>query len=428
MQYNAMVLIEYLREHYAGYDAKAFSDMHSDMKKLGIRASYESFEIADKTRRVIFSSSGQRRITEMSSEANGLILLNTAGKWSPLVIPPRTLRSNIDANFVSENFDKFEIRKVRDGTIINMYWYDGWRIATTKGYDVTDIRWSRQTYGQILAEVLENVGFDLYEKLDKARSYTFGFKHPEFHPFDDGKRYDFWFVQSVVVEEEKFNPTNPGVDFPMQEMAVVDSLRTMFRNLKGALQSFLDDGDVNFGYIMRCSDVPVEHSSMLLESSLLQKIRNLHYGNRLVYEANQLRRDRNRHIIIKAFLNPHGHELFIKLFPVHTPTYRTLQSIANDLVKSTVLRFNMPKTAKKLESMPKDIQKWGMVLREKFETESNLRPGSENFKQAIASFVIDDAFNNIFYSVLEGIESSDASGKGANEPKTAEAAPAEAQK
>lgn len=399
-----MALLKYLRENHTEYDAPAFANLHVDMKRHGIKVTYESFDVADAERRVIFSSSGQRKITEMTSEANGMVLLNVKGKWSPLVIPFRTMRTDIDFDFVSVNLDKYRVMKVKDGTIINLYWYDGWKISTSKGYDVTDLAWKKSTYMQVLSEVLQHTGWDnLFDLLDKKKSHTFGFRHPEFHPMD-GKPYDFWYVQSVVVEDEKFSPAPPDAKFPTQEEVVIESLPVVFRNLKDSLDVFLDSGSVNFGYIIRGEGVPAEHASMFLESALMKKVRILHYNNRVVHNANQLARDVNTHIVLSGFLNPDAHKLFITLFPKYEPIYEKLQHITKQLIRSTTWHFGLPQTAKKIEALPENIQKAGLLLKCKFVEASGIRPGSPSFKSQIAEFILDDKFSAVFYDILTAPE------------------------
>ena len=54
----------------------------------------------------------------------------------------------------------YDIYKVYDGTLINLYWWEtenSWKISTTKGYDVTELKWSEITYENAFHSILKNV-------------------------------------------------------------------------------------------------------------------------------------------------------------------------------------------------------------------------------------------------------------------------------
>ena len=105
--------------------------------KKNIKSSYSKSNIE----RIIFYPKFKGYKLDLSDsvvrECNGYIF--DIKKNKPLVIPTNVLSNNINYNFIEKNINLYNIYKVYDGTIINLYWWDvenSWKISTVKGYDV----------------------------------------------------------------------------------------------------------------------------------------------------------------------------------------------------------------------------------------------------------------------------------------------------
>lgn len=231
-----------------------FEDARKALYKLGIKTSYDS-------NRVIFNTmhSYKNNLNNIyAQECNGLILERDT--WKPLCVPTRTLRYNINDS-VSNSFlhqGLYNIFKVQDGTCFNLYYYQPtveeveeveeveqltksidklsmvdktsvnqpmpnallpltesmpdltarWVISTASGYEMNNVRWENKTYLELISECLSqiNLSWDAFTSaLDKTNCYSFGFKHPEFHHFNEGRNfplYKLWFIQSVDLNTE----------------------------------------------------------------------------------------------------------------------------------------------------------------------------------------------------------------------------------
>ena len=184
-------------------------DKRSIFFKKNIKSSYSKSNIE----RIIFYSKFKGYKLDLSDpivrECNGYIFNIKNNK--PLVIPTNVLSNIINYDFVDKNINSYDIYKVYDGTIINLYWWEkenSWKISTTKGYDVTELKWSEITYENAFHSILENIynllPNDFYSQLDKKCCYTWGFNHPKFHPFWEGKDNQkgyIWFVQSCDMSD-----------------------------------------------------------------------------------------------------------------------------------------------------------------------------------------------------------------------------------
>ena len=186
-----------------------FEDARKALYKLGIKTSYDS-------NRVIFNTmhSYKNNLNNIyAQECNGLIL--EMDTWRPLCVPTRTLRYNINDS-VSNSFlhqGLYNIFKVQDGTCFNLYYYQHtveqvkpltesmpdltarWVISTASGYEMNNVRWENKTYLELISECLSqiNLSWDAFTSaLDKNNCYSFGFKHPEFHHFNEGRNFPLY--------------------------------------------------------------------------------------------------------------------------------------------------------------------------------------------------------------------------------------------
>ena len=105
-------------------------------------------------------------------ECNGLILEQKT--WRPLVVPPKTLRFNIDTDASNRYLHQglYHIYKAQDGTCFNLYFYGNkWVISTARGHTMNDVKWNNsKTYQEIITECLEKIGLsweDFINQLNK---------------------------------------------------------------------------------------------------------------------------------------------------------------------------------------------------------------------------------------------------------------------
>ena len=344
----------YLKEQNLSGDAESIEKIRADFKRYGIKVSYSADE---KDRRVIFSATQQQKHAEFDSfvsECNGLIL--RAGTWEPLVIPPHSLKSNIQADAVNAGIARgeYDIMEAMDGTLINLYFYDNaWRISTAKGFDVTYLKWNTRVYLHVFKEVLAACGVDVdafYASLDQCTSYTFCFTHPDFHPFWKmrANNMKIVFIQSAELATERISTNNPFPNIPSQKMVLgIKNIGTLFKALPAAMDDYLKGKEPNFGYILRVKSGvenpdTLAYGHIFLESRLLQTIRNLYYNGRHTMAAREKKYDLEKYIVINSFLDKRVNTQFLQLFPQYLSAFETLEAISVKLITKMISILDCP--------------------------------------------------------------------------------------
>lgn len=404
---------------------KSPANIRAALYKYGILATYESFKSESKkdknslnpNRMIFYTSKNQRFVNSTETpnlwvEANGLIIDTTSLK--PVVIPTMSLMHNINARAVNTNLVNglYDIYPANEGTTFNLYYWEplgSWRISTSRSMDATDSNWGNTTYVDILEELLFTSGGTLesfYESLDKTKCYTFGFKHPSMHAFYEGSGkaiYRLWFIQSAncttyevsykpdTAEQsamfDKFNiACQKKVDFSDN----MPHLAKLTKYTNAALNNFLTSNLVDYGYILRSRN-PARtgvNSNILLESTLLQKIRHLYYHSSYNEIAKQMNYDREKYTIVHSYLDMNTHMLFIQLFPQYSMQYDQLGEITTQLVRS-VMTYAEHKT---------DSDKTIVYIYDTLNKKYRLNPKDKNLAKIISSYILTTNFVDIYYN------------------------------
>jgi hypothetical protein len=410
----------YLKEQKYSGDNKDIGKLRADFKTWGIKVSYSPDE---KNRRVIFSSTKQHRqsgeFDAYVSECNGLIL--QAGTWNPIVIPPRTFKSNVKVDVVNAGFARgeYEVFEASDATMVTLYYFDkSWRMSTVKGFDVTYLKWNNKVYNQAFKEVLRVKGVDVgefYNSLNKKSCYTFCFTHPEFHPFWRGlPKEDILnvnFVQSVELDSSAVNRTNPFDENQITNQVQVNkftNVRDIFKELPRSLKGFSNNQNVCFGYILRYKeDVEITqenamYSHVFLESRLLQTIRRLYYNGQYSLTAREKNMDRTKVIIVNSFLDKKVNEIFIKLFPQFQVDFDRLEQISVKLITKIIdiQTYNSQTEEKEAVAPTESVDKLtssAEFLLNAFNKVYTLNVKARDSARIVSSFILEPAFVDIFY-------------------------------
>lgn len=338
-----------------------YQEIREQLYKKGIYVSYENMDgssdtspAGNKTKRFIFTSSKRSRnenISKIALESNGLIL--EAPSWKPIVIPPTSPRNIVDtktANKLLHN-NLYDIYYIEDGTIVNLYFYNNeWVISTAKGINVNNVIFNNLPYAQMFNEALEQIGInvdDFYSKLNKANCYTFGFKHPDLHPFMEFKDTPItkvWFVQMVVdvVSYESLskvirNSPIPGIPNHRLTKFPIKSMKTLYSALKNAYNDFVNKKRINYGFMLVAKN-PAEfvdhpdYTSLLLESGLMNYIRNLWYDSSYTNFIKSREYNRVETILLNSFLDINRNSIFNVLFPQYNDFFNELERMETYIV------------------------------------------------------------------------------------------------
>lgn len=330
--------------------AENFDAARKALHVLGIKSSY------DKTR-MIFSTlhTHKNNLANIyAQECNGLIL--ELGTWKPLMVPPRSLRFNIDTEASNSYLHQglYHIYKAQDGTCFNLYYYDNkWVISTAKGYEMNNVKWNDSTYQELITECLSKLPVPLTwdeftSKLDTKYCYSFGFKHPNFHRFFEGTKqpvYKMWFIQSVNLDENSDNylwaSDKPPVDqFPQQEYYTtpVGNLKELYRISMDALDNYVKKGEVCYGFILRSVtfETTGHHSDLFVESSLMRCIRKSWYENSIIDLCHSNQWNKETAITLNAYLDSDFYETFLYLFPQYQSHFDKYSSKIQEVVKAMI--------------------------------------------------------------------------------------------
>lgn len=297
--------------------------------KQGILSSYSP----DDGRIICYTSKNDRFRTiapgNMWGECNGFIY--DIEQKKALVIPTYSCKTHVNTQIINSNIsnDKYDIYKINDGTIINLYYYEPegkWEISTTRGYKMSEQSWDGMTYTEMVNKSItrsHNMSFKtLCDKLDKNLCYTFGFKHPHMHPFREGSNHDvynFWFIQSVNPENSNFHNLPRDLHINVQEkIDNVNNIKILYGILKRSLEIFKSSGQVNYGFILRRNDCIV-NDNIILESALMQKVRHMVYSKSV--RSHFANSDSTNLRGVVNYFNINTKSLYLQLFPQDNDIY-----------------------------------------------------------------------------------------------------------
>lgn len=312
-----------------------------------------------KVKRIILTT--KRNEANFSKEifryCNGLVI--DYETWKVLCLPVQMCALRYKNNHIIAKLPKYKIYEMKDGTIINLYYYESsWRMSTTNAYEVNNNKQfgSTKTYYEALNEILKSYPDFVLDKLNINKTYTFGLKYKEFHPFLN--KNELWGIQTSSIENQTITQVRTVKGLPKQrELCFADNNkkslnRSNFYKLidknKNALNNYLTDYEVHYGYILRSDDGDFV-SNIMIESTLMKKIRQLIYNHpKKLARATKFESDNQKQVdggriksymILRSYIGE-SKKLFLKLFPQYINYYEKYDELFNSLSKkiTTALR------------------------------------------------------------------------------------------
>tara|TARA_A100001015_G_scaffold317155_1_gene433328 strand:- start:16 stop:840 length:825 start_codon:yes stop_codon:yes gene_type:complete len=196
----------------------------------------------------------------------GVILGLENNKYRIISYQPKPPLNQFRRNNVVEvmNREQKQIRIIQatDGTTVTLYWLNNkWVISTHRGYEVNNLKWMGYTYQYLLDDVLSSYMNFSYDKLNKNKCYTIGFKHSFNHPFLEGKKdikyieKKAWFIQSIDINRFNLDTSScvtydEDIGLPLQRTVPFMDLRTLYIKANNAYNNYIKNGNVNYGYII----------------------------------------------------------------------------------------------------------------------------------------------------------------------------------
>ena len=274
----------------------------SQLSKRGIKCNYDPLT-SDTHRVLLYSSRYNSKNYELASECNGIIF--DYDTWEILCFPPELPNDNFDDKEVGKNFDQYDLFWAEDGTVVNLYCYNGsWRISTARGIDQNNVNWRLVSY----LDAVTAAGLD-FTLLDTSKCYTFGFTHPQMH---FTKKTHLWYISSWSPETGRIW-VEPDLPFAVQRPATSSS----WTDLLEMLNTEYSAENPVWGVIMRSRD-PTKtgpNSTLLLESSTMRHVRMLDYDRSLGQEAKELDIPLDEYRFTVSLLDEHKYPAYLDIYP-----------------------------------------------------------------------------------------------------------------
>ena len=182
-------------------------------------------------------------------KCRGLIMRKSDNKVV-CIPPPKSENINEFLNDVDENWGDVEVEEFIDGTMINIFYHDEWRISTRSCIGGKN-RWaSQKNFNQMFMESSQNMNFDA---LDKNCCYTLVLKHQDnrivkkynscsvslvsvFNLKDDIIRLNISDVQSLLKEQD--------INFDIPEKYTFNTYEEALKNANQGWDKYQDQGYV----------------------------------------------------------------------------------------------------------------------------------------------------------------------------------------
>ena len=299
-------------------------------------------------------------------EANGLIIdvINV----KPLVIPTKSFISHYDRKILNEfiESDTYDLFKIEDSTIINLYYFDKWIISTNRGIEMNNTVFNSYSYMEMLTEILNKKNIDIdefFDSLDKNKCYTFNIKHNCIHKFNTED--NIWFINSTILDDISQNITdnyqNPKSSNVSQTVDTIENpiisqlsliqirepipmmtLNDIININNDSLHNYLSEKKIDYGFIIKSKypDKTGVYSNVIFESHLLERIRNLIYNSKFTKLAKENKINHDLAVCLSAYLDINNRNLFIKLFPQFMDIYNKLDIIVEKLIFNIITYNN----------------------------------------------------------------------------------------
>lgn len=294
-----------------------------------------------KQRVILFAE--RRNITPLSKACGGLVFEYPG--WEVLARGPPLISISGGTKNLAKNLEQYKIYKIQDGTVVTLYYYGGWQMASMHGIDVSSYQWMGDiTYAQALAKIMAIEGWSL-DSLDTTLQYTIGFRHHHFHPLRKDPEAS-WLIQvsrgaTIIANGE--SPMHVAglkwqtpVQIPRFETngRKTNNLAWMRSENETALSNYVSSNgeEIHYGYLLRH---PTKED-FLLESSLHTFVRRTIYDlpRHGLTAANRI-----DYIIVRAYLSYKHRYDFRIVFPQFENRIKSIDGIFDKLHREVMDRL-----------------------------------------------------------------------------------------
>ena len=225
-----------------------------------------------------------------------------------------------------------------DGTIFNLYFYNGrWQIGSRNGYSIGKYQCVGDiTYKEIIDNVLSLYPDFQYNRLNKNKCYTLGFRHSDFHQFVENSDSQFinaraWFVQSVDIKKlnngEIAITNKETIGLPYQSKVMFENKEQLLNSASTAMADYIANRNhINYGYII---------GSVYVESSLMENIRKMFYE-----DISNDRTNIKRYRLFTHTLTTERRELYNVLTGTNLSVFKDIDGKLSTLIDAGAVVYN----------------------------------------------------------------------------------------
>jgi len=308
----------------------------------------------DEYRLVLGINSHKRLMSKLQNECNGVVI-SSLGRVLAYPPPAFTECLSKDVNKkMAENF--YDIYRVDDSTIVTLYYWDTkWAIASSKGYDVSTLRWiGKRTYAEVIYDLavrlypgfveatgisLENGRLSFKNVLEVSKSYTIGFRHHDFHPLKaDAENLKVLAIADLETLQFDNDARLPFIGFQeriLESFASLDEIKAAnhdaLANAVTAADSYFETGAIanfNYGYILRAKD---RSESVLIASNLLATMRKIYAAPPRELSSELRPENRFEYSVARAYLTITDKNDFISLFKDWKPRFDAYDELIENI-------------------------------------------------------------------------------------------------
>ena len=345
-----------------GYENDYENDYENNYEIYNEDNYIHDIQMYEKINRLAFSTNKEENAkTLLCYECNGLVM--DTRTWNVISLSPPLLNHYFNYNVVNNllSQDLYDIIKIEDGTIITLYNFNDpikgniWCMATTNGYDVSLYKWAGDmTYAEIFYDLatrlypkfVQSTGLIIknqrlhFTNLDATKSYSFGFRHHNFHPLKDDPE-KIWQIQYSELVPNAHTYFKKFTD-DLPDQTIISDTNKIEELLHDNMQQLY-----HYGYILRSKNISLttEYSFILIKSPFLHQVQRLIYDKPITFNSKKQfkstsisykldHKNRMEYNFIKAWiLDPVG---FLSLLPDWKKRFDLYDSVSTKIIKHIV--------------------------------------------------------------------------------------------
>ena len=249
-------------------------------------------------------------------------------------VPIPTLPSSTKDSLMNSDCDVY---RLTDGTTVNLYYWNGtWTISSAKAYDISTYQWRGISWFDALKESLEKSQDSKFsfDRLDRNKSYTLVFRHPQLHPFNP--EYSVTFIASCYLRNLDFS-FDEDIGLPKQKLVGEHNkdlsthknlIEEIYDRNQHAYSNWKDTQDIDYGYSVIIKDGRNRGCMVVLPSTLQSKINNLLYKSESSHKEYMTNIN---FVILNAVVGGNTDE-FKLLFPIYSDEINKVSESLNSIV------------------------------------------------------------------------------------------------